>query len=430
MAAILLMGVLVVASAWGGGDGDGAGQSGAILPRSADLTLLPVAELAPGWKLGVAREMSEPVNALRVAGRELPGLIGSVFVGMAGPGTVARIATGSIGEPMVISGGLGDMIRYGTCNVNRLDLHDIDGDGEPELIGSTSQIHPRGRPKLCVWSTSAMSPTLRAVARPDIKSSWSHSLGYLKRPGDPVTSMFVTFCGCGEIVEYRLSPGEGSAGFHGDNLDWKLVETLPVSGEWIEVADADNDGTPDICVAAGFQVGQSEIRLYASDAAGAPLRRTLTIDEGHRFGNVRFTVADLGKTGVRDVVAWWCTDISGGDAEMIRYRLGPEGVRQREVLSTGPASQLWSDDGQFTTGDLDGNGTPELWFGTSGGQLWQYDPGQSALPRKIARFEGTMGPIAIGPDFLKPTIPVLYFGHKKTLATLTFSAACKFSAGG
>ena len=40
-----------------------------------------------------------------------------------------------------------------------------------------------------------------------------------------------------------------------------------------------------------------------------------------------------GGDGTQDLVAWWCTDTNGGECEVIRYHLGPEGVRRRIVLN-------------------------------------------------------------------------------------------------
>ena len=379
-----------------------------------------VVDRTPGYGFEFQRTMPDPVNALHVADETDQSIQGLVYVGMAGPGSVHRVSMQSIGVPMIISGGLGDMIRFGSCQVNRLALRDLDGDGRLDMLASTSQVHPRGRPKLCVFDATLDAPTLRAVARPDIKSSWSHSLGFLDRPGaSPPVSVFSTFCGYGEVVEYRMEKADEAAGFASERLSWKVVGQLPTSGEWLEVADADNDGRDDVCVAGGFALNQAEILLYRSDAPGAPLRLEQRVSEDNRFGNVRFTVAALGSTGERDVLAWWCTDIAGGDAEVIRYRLGPDGIRERTVLAKGPAARLWSDDGQFTTGDLDGDGRAEVWFGTQGGQLWRYAPAVSPKLERVAIFKDSLGPIAIGPDFMVGKLrPALFLGWKTSIFRL------------
>lgn len=384
-----------------------------------------VLSLEPGWQLEGVRTIPGEVNALLVGQKDDPkNLCGLLFVGTSGAGAIFRLNIASQGDPMVIVEGLGDANNLGQCYVNHLALHDLDADGTPELLGSTSQVSPKGLPRLGVWTLKAGVTAPRALARPEIMSNWSHSLGFLPRAGQGSDSAFITFCGYGEVVEYRMKGRQASdGGFLHDELDWKVVGQTPASGEWLQVADADNDGRPDVCIATGYALGKAAVLIEESAAPGAPLRLRHRIDEGGRFGNVRFQVVDFGQTGTQEIVAWWCTGLADGDAELIAYQLGPEGVRTRTVVAHAPASDLWADDGHFTTGDLDGDGRTEIWFASGGGLLWQYAPeglsskASSAALSLVARFHGSVGALAIGPDTFT-TCHRLYLGCGKSILSL------------
>ena len=56
---------------------------------------------------------------------------------------------------------------------------------------------------------------------------------------------------------------------------------------------------------------------------------------------------------------------------------GPEGVRERSVLSAGTSDLFWPKDGQIAIIDLDRDGHPEIWFANEAGDLWQFDPTRS-----------------------------------------------------
>jgi hypothetical protein len=357
----------------------------------------PAGTIAPGWRVTPLRELPERVATLAA----VPGGAGALLAGTSGSGMVIRF------HPMVtrsvfrMASGMGDQIDHGECAVNRLLVRDVDGDGRAETLATTSQIHPMGRPRLYTWQ----GQTLAGLVRPEIASSWSHGLAVV--PGmDPAgpARLFVTYCGHGEVVEFRARPRESADGFRDAAPAWKQVAALPASGEQVEAADADNDGRVDLVLASGFSVANASLRLFHPGAApGAPLVPRRAIDEGGRFGNVRFLVGDLAGDGRRDLVAWWCTDLAGGDCEVIRYRLSSDGVARREVLAQGPASELWTDDNQAALGDIDGDGAVELWFATHAGGLWRYDPAGRSGPTRVATFPGGLGPLIVaGPSPFYP----------------------------
>lgn len=407
----------------------------ASLRRSEPSTSLSVElpegirHLEPGWRLRAIKLLPERVASLATAGPG-DGCQGDwIFVGTAPMGSVYRLSALSSHPQshMLLARGMGDELENGTCCVNGLAVRDLDHDGVPELLASTCQIFPVGRPRLYVWSLT-LRPELRGIARPEILSSWSHGPGFLDRTEDGGDSVMIAYCGHGEVVEYRLARGETVADLRTDAIAWKQVGQLPVSGEAAQAADADNDGRPELCVAAGFAINGAAIHLYSSPGPGEGLRLETVLDEGRRFGNVRFLVGRTRGDGPRDVFAWWCTGLSDGDCEFVRYRLGPEGVREREVLGRGKAIELWPKDGQMGLADLDRDGRPELWFATDSGNLWRHDPTRPKSLTRVLHAEGGFGPIASKPATERQG-PFLLLGSGRYLIRLEAEAPAKSVRG-
>ena len=217
------------------------------------------------------------------------------------------------------------------CYVNTLAVHDLDLDGTPELIASTCQVEPRGRPRLHVWSLLS-PPVPLCSASPDIKSSWSHGLGYIPASDTQSHRLFGTYCGFGEIVEYKLGKDEDNAGFHRESLAWKQVGQLAASGESLRVEQVDNDGKDKVVVAVGYARHQAAIRIYDVKSRGEALALEREIDEQGRFGNVSFLIAESPVKHRREVIAWWTTGLLDGECEIVRYSLTANGSVQRGRL--------------------------------------------------------------------------------------------------
>jgi hypothetical protein len=233
----------------------------------------------PRYRLEVVRDMPEEITALSVAPSDSADLLGSVYVGTSPIGGVYSFNFMAPTAYLTIGEGLGDYTRFGMCEVNSLAVRDLDRDGISELIATTSQVVPRGRPRVYVWSLG-YPRSLKCLSRPEIESSWSHGIAFLEHPGAPSLSTFVTFCGHGEIVEYQLNRRENEAGFLEEVLGWKKVGQLGSSGEWILSADVDDDGQTEVCVASGYARGKAAIQIYSGELAGSDLRLKRTIDEG------------------------------------------------------------------------------------------------------------------------------------------------------
>ena len=321
---------------------------------------------------------------------------------------------------MLFAAGLGDEAESGTCEVSSLMIGDFHGDGQKDLLAATSQVSPRGRPRIYAWSLSDQTirrPILIGMARPEIESSWGHGLALLKRPQSGEPSLFSTFCGHGEVLEFQGRHDSTASGFKTQGLSWRQVNMLPASGEQAVAADADNDGQPDLCLATGFSRGNAAVLIYRFGENGVDSKPRHRIDERGRFGNVRFLVGDARGDGQQDLIAWWCTDLSNGQCTMIRYRFDPRGQRQRTQITWGQAEALWPLEGQMSLTDFDQDGHPEVWFATSSGYLWCYDPSKRPALSLVGQFHGKFGPIAaarIGLD----RHPCLFIGCDRQLLCL------------
>jgi hypothetical protein len=382
------------------------GFRGSGMPQSQAPAPLPdrVIALEPGWSLTVQRTFSERVTALAIAGpdvRREAHLEGVVFVGTGGPnGTVLRYQSRLPQGEILIGEGLGDHLNFGVCAVNHLEVRDIDRNGPPELLAQTCQISPMGRPRLYVWDIG-FPPALRSVVRPEIASSWSHGLAFFPpSSGLGPTRIFSTFCGHGEVVEFRLDEGARRDGFRREAITWKQASQLPASGEQAESADLDRDGVPELVLAAGFAPNAAAIHVMNVGAGRERASTRFVVEEGRRFGNVRFLIGDLVGDGSREMIAWWCQDLAGGPCEMIRYRFGPDGVLDRNLLGVGVG--LWPDDGQAVLADAEGNDRPLVWFVSRDGGLWTYDPSGPARIHRLGRLAGPIGPLSPYTDGLGP----------------------------
>jgi hypothetical protein len=339
------------------------------------------------------RELPERVTAL--ATHFSPSRSGEdVFVGTGPSGGVFRFSPSlPITVLATMASGLGDDISFGICEVNALAFCDLNQDGTPELLAETSQIMPAGRPRLYAWSLHQHVVPL-AMARPEIESSWSHGLGSVQLAGRAYPTVFSTFCGRGEIVEYQLTHEKSPDGFQLEGISWRQVGQLPASGEQAATVDADNDGQIDLCVATGYSPGKAAVWIYGIGDDGLDPRPRHVIDESARFGNVRFLVGDLEAGGGRELLAWWCSDVCSGDCEVIQYRLDSDGVSERTVIARGDAEQLWPRDGQMALADVDQDGEMEVWFAAAIGNVWRYQPNQSPAVTQVCFSPGGAGPLA------------------------------------
>lgn len=353
--------------------------------------------IAPGWTLKVVHEMPARVTSLLcIPDREQDGEF--IYVGTGHTGGIYRLYEGRdtfLPAIRTIVESLADRAAFCDCEIDRLATSDLDRDGIDELVAESSQLMPRGRPRIYAF-TLTEPVAIRAFARPDIESSWGHGLGFLSNPGAPNTYVLSTYCGLGEVVEYRLSRTKSPDGSVQDALGWRVLGRLPAGGEGIQVCDVDNDGSDDLFVGTGFQRNSAAILIYAAPTDGKLGEPKLVINEDNQFASVKFLAGKCGLGKSNELFVWWSTEIGEGNASLYRYRLGPDGVEARELIMSGTSEELWPIDGQMIFADLDRDGHSELWFVTPTGNVWSYSARPGASPERVCRIKAGAGPIASG----------------------------------
>jgi hypothetical protein len=370
--------------------------------------------VAPEWTVDFIRELPDRLTALHTIAE--PGRNAEqIYIGTGGIGGVYRVVRGGasyLTTTKTIASGLGDDQKYCTCDVNRIAVRDLDCDGVDELIVETSQILPRGRPRLYVWELRN-PPVLRGFARPEIESSWGHGLGFLQRAEGRPDHVISTYCGFGEVVEYQLTSTDSSDGFRHESVGWRQLGRLPASGEGVQLADADNDGVVEICLATGYKLHEAAIQIHSITEKSLSEQPDLVINEGGRFGTVKFMVGSLTDDGEQEMFVWWCSGLGDGETEFFRYTLGSEGIVSRTQVAAGTSDQLWPIDGQMTFADLNRDGSSEVWFATASGRLWRYDAAsQPSTLDLICQITSGIGPITAGAGADRPC---LYIGSGSNL---------------
>jgi hypothetical protein len=377
-----------------------------------------VTSLGDGWDAQLIMRLPEPISA--IASYVQNGERSWVVFGTGDHGSVFECDLVYMQQytesHQMISREVGETGKFGMCAVNTLACIDMDQDGVTELFASTCQIVPMSRPRTFVWSSFNRSlPVPRAVARPAIQSSWSHGLGLTYGPDGQPRSLVGTYCGYGEIVEFRLLTGRDDENY--DALSWRVIGQLPASGEQTLGDDVDNDGKPDVCMAVGFAEGKASIHVFEADTTRGALPLKRVIDEDGKFSNVRFVVGPTREDGLKDLVAWWTTDhLQSGHIVMVRYRLDADGVASREVLAEGD-ERIWPVDGGAVVFDSNEDGRPEIWFGSVTGELWRLEPGQAAAPTLVAHFRSPLGPL-LARARTKHMSPCLFICHDRDVVRL------------
>lgn len=385
LGALSLGGLLIGSLGYSPGSDDPGSTASSAAPE--------VIALDPAWRLGPRRTFDDDVTALLTAAPGT-GPIEDVYVGTGGAGGLYRFNPLSPpGVRLRVAEGLGDSEDHAICSVNGLAIRDVDSDGNDDLLATTCQILPRGRPRVYVWKLRGGGvPELGCFARPPIRSSWSHGLAFAGGPG----RFFSTYCGFGEVVEYRHAANrDASAGFEGAGLACRVVRSLKASGEQAGAHDLDGDGRDEVIVATGYALGLATIEAFRPTEGGLEAEPILRLDEGGRFANVRCVVGPIGCDGRLALIAWWTSELIGGRAEVVRYRIDGGRVVHRQLIGEGPSGRLWSSDGQVALVDTDGRGGPEVWSTGAEGYVWRFDPAVPDLGMKcILRIGASLGPIA------------------------------------
>jgi hypothetical protein len=285
-----------------------------------------------------------------------------------------------------------------------------------------------------------LGPHLFATA--EIASSWPHGAAFVRDVfGRP--AFLSTFCGHGEVVEFRLFERKSNAGFVSRGLESRQIGALSASGEQIASTELIGVGTC-VVIGRGFKFNNAAIEVYARDrspprpraqksALGFGWTRKLEFREDDRFGNVRFLLGKS-KKGIRDLYAWWCVGLADGDTEFIHYRINAGGVVERRRLSLGQAHDHWPEESRIAMLDADGDGVDELFYSARSGKLWRMDLGTDGpspetpnTPSLVGEFLAGGGPLVAAPRERNGARP-LFLGVANYIVKLTPTPAPKLSS--
>jgi hypothetical protein len=383
---------------------------------ASDYTVTPIAELP------------DDIGSLAV--RRISLFAHEVFAGTRHRASIYRISRNRAGNFMPVAIGMGTREDFGSAEISGMAFRDLDQDGTEELIAITSQVTPRGQPRTYIWSVEN-DLNIRGMTVHPIKSSWSHGIAFGLDRTTGNETVITAFCGFGEVIETRLS-GKNALdhSFTNAGVESRLLTTMPASGEQ---AASGYVGISNrlLVLASGFKEKECELRIYQYSPQIKQREGNLPdhwrlirrITEEKRFANVRVLLSSHPFTGQTHIVAWWCTELFGGDAEMISYAFGNIGPIHRRNVMSGQAIELWPTDNHFTAADLEGDGNKEIWFATESGRLWRWDPtimprtSGEGQPKLVAMFPDGIG--AIQPTPMEtPARQSIYISSGRKLAKL------------
>lgn len=237
-----------------------------------------------------------------------------------------QLPDGTLADPHYVAAASGQ--------VGDVAVADLDGDGQPDLATSTNA-----------------SPSV-LIHQPD--GSYTAAAHF------PVTMFDLSVAdvdgdGRPDVVG---TDGAGAVVLHNDPAGWRTTEhpvTLP-AGSTVGAArslDVNRDGRPDIVVLVRSNDGPATLATFLQAADGTLQAPTSTTMPSH---SETLAVADLNGDGIPDLV----TSGTGQDATVSVLPGLADGGFDAPV-STATGDSLWpARQGELSTGDLDGDGHPDV----------------------------------------------------------------------
>lgn len=313
----------------------------------------------------------------RVATAELVGANSAVAGDLDGDGEIDLIAsgtravvwwrndgTGSFTES-VLHGSIGGSERIG---VNDLAIADIDGDGDPDLVGIADEA-------LHIWE-NAGNETFKHHHTPiTFGGAGALQIGDLDSDGD-----IDLIAASAWDDRFAWWENDGAGAFEQRELGPRLE-----GASAIVAGDFDSDGDVDLI---GISGEAEELVLWRND--GAAVFSADTIDEIEK-GSYSLAAGDLDGDGDIDLVApnswagegsllWWRND---GDASFTRYSL------DRDIDPTGSVA----------VADIDGDGMVDI-VGRSGREVaWWHNNGSAAFTRRTVGTEMAVPSSIVATEF-------------------------------
>lgn len=294
---------------------------------------------------------------------------------------------GTLGAPSFVAAASGQ--------VSDVAVGDLDGDGHPDLVTSIY-----GAPYVMVHQPDGSYST---VAHFPITM---HDLSIADVDGD----------GRPDVVG---TDGAAAIVLHNDPAGWRLTKhpvTLPTNSTVgaARVLDVNRDGRPDVVVLVRSYDGPASLVTFLQAADGTLGTPTSTTMPSY---SETLEVADVNHDGVPDLV----TSGTGQDAT-VSVLPGLAGGGFGAPVSTPTGDSVWpTQQGELSTGDLDGDGRPDVALMTRTGIAVLHNTATATRPAPDGLWVQGSAPSDVATGVAPSAAPTVTFARDVTASTVTTS---------
>lgn len=256
---------------------------------------------------------------------------------------------------------------------NALAVGDVNGDGLPDIvIGNSSEArggNPRTDARNFLWLNDPVRPGRFIDASDthlprDVEDTQGLALADLDGDGD--LDMVVA----NQTPPNRLLLNDGQGRFT-DATD-RLPRTVPLETREVHVFDATGDGKPDILFLNITSNNKDwdkdpQSRLLVNDGSGRFRDETAQRLPEHRFSSWGGAVVDLDGDGDRDLIVGAIT-VPGFVPQPVRVWVNEGSGRFADTTTTTLPRETVGRSWSMATGDLNGDGRPDIFIGGWGTQ--------------------------------------------------------------
>lgn len=266
-------------------------------------------------------------------------------------------------------------------------LHDVDGDGMKEVVGSCNQYPSAPLSSIYTFNAASMVDSNTNYNVQTSGSSYAHGIAWFTIGG--VESYYYAGCGEGEVTRVVHNYATQSK---------QEIDDFANSGDGTIEFDIDGDGQDELLAVEGWCTGCAKVYAYEiNTTTGAYDSKTLIYDNDLTGGSafsVELFKGDIDNDGTENLILLWMYTNTwcGGDARIEAYEwdvtnYGEGNYTEGFLIDN---STLNSNIGhlvygrRWAVGDVDNDGLNEFILGTTsrvsfcggiGGHLWKYDIG-------------------------------------------------------
>ena len=243
-----------------------------------------------------------------------------------------------------------------------LEVVDLDRDGRLELLAGTGQ-ETGMVAKLAVMQLDGAAISSFAVARGrDNTSSFTHGLATIDADGDGTDEVFSSYCPHGEVVRFDV---DGLA------IRSEKVLQLSGSGEDILVHDLDGDGAAELVVVNAYREGAGRVEIFDFDPTTGNPKRTprLVLDEldGQKMFYASIATGDIDGDGAPELIVGWKPAQADNRASIVAYKIrGATAEIAYTLTRDDPRFDLSYFEKMISIADLDLDGRNEIVITTRG----------------------------------------------------------------